>query len=628
MTSTRLFPTATYLLHTLMLLVLLAGSGLTHAADKSDVTDNDTSTTESESSDAAPKKTDNDKSDQSNGDTEATDNETNKTEAKNAAIQPPPIESKMADIELMQGALNTLRTEIENSKESANLNRTSVQTIKNGLELIDSKLKEAYTGLDNSRNNIDSNTKDITKLKQDVLALLRDVRANSAETESEKSLIEDNSIRLYEVLVQMTAISDRLDTFAKSAKDANPTRDIQKVISTDLNRLWMLLSIVLVFFAPLAFILSGSREQNKCLPDGTGQQQGMVLACLGVFLGYFVVGFGLMYGNSASGLIGVSTYLLDTDTDTASSAIRPAFAFTEFVLYQTGFTMLAALIVYVAVGQQFSSIAHMMLALFVGAILVPIFGHWVSSGSFVQGNKGWLESIGFIDQAGATSINAVAAWFALIIVWKLGHRPPQPKEIDQDVADEPVYSSSTTQLLWLSWLGFTTGTLPISSEDISNTMLNVGLAASAGGMAAFLHYVFFHTDKGRIARGLGGFVSGLVAIGACAQSVTFIEAAVIGASAGLIQNMAFSFLRKFLLRHSWQTQTAYLVAIHGAAGTWGTLCFALLGTEGNFTTPNMDQLIIQIEGSLAALAYSIILANVVIFLFALHKKPKTGAQGA
>jgi ammonia channel protein AmtB len=615
MISTRLFPTARYLLHTLILLMLLAGNGLVYAADEADAINNknnsDTETTEGkikDNSDAAAQ--DNDKPNKDSAEPAA---KNDKAQAESH------IADSMANIELIQGTLESLRTEIENSKESTNLNRNSVQTIKNGLELIDNKLKEAYTGLDDSRNSIATNTKDIIKLKQDILTLLRDVRANATDMESEKSLIEDNSVRLYEVLIQMTAISDKLDQFVEGVKDANPTKDIQKAISTDLNRLWMLLSIVLVFFAPLAFILSGNREQNKPLADGTGQQQGMVLACLGVFLGYFVLGFGLMYGTSASGWIGVSSYLLDIGI--AKLDIHPAFAFTEFVLYQTGFTMLSALIVYVAVGRQFSSTAHMMLALFVGAILVPIFGHWVSSGSFIPGNKGWLESIGFIDQAGATSINAVAAWFALVIVWKLGNRSQPPEETDQKSADEPVYSSSTTQLLWLSWLGFTTGTLPISSTEISNTMLNVGLAASAGGMAAFLHYVFFHTDKGRIARGLGGFVSGLVAIGACAQSVTFIEAAAIGASAGFIQNLAFSFLRKSLLKHAWQTQTAYLVAIHGAAGTWGTLCFALLGTEGNFAAPNMSQLVIQLQGSLAALAYSIVLANVVIFLFALHKKP-------
>lgn len=640
MSPQQMFPKILLFMLTFTVVLLLASSGWVHAAndDASDA-DATSSSKEPEQSSREEAPTENDaKNSQEDEDAPTESDAKNKdmpteeedkgdkadepqskanTEAKAQVTSQ--IEDSMANIELIHSTLESLRAEIANSKESANLNRSNVQTIKSGLDLIDNKLKEAYSGLDDSRSSIATNTADITKIKQEVLSLLRDVRANATEMQTQKSLIEDNSIRMYELLIQVTAISDRLDKLIKGIDDANPVQDVKKAINIDLNRLWMLLSIVLVFFAPLAFVLSGNREQRKPLPDGTGQQQGMVLACLGVFLGYFVIGFGLMYGTTVSGWFGLASYLLDGTE--AIAKLHPAFNFAEFVMYQTGFVMLAALIVYLAVGRYFSSTAHMMLALFVGAILIPIFGHWVWSSYFIPGNKGWLETIGFVDQAGATTINSVAAWFALVLVWKLGKRPNHLEdEVDEHNADEPVYSSSTTQLLWLSWLGFTTGTLPISSEQISNVMLNVGLAASAGGMAAFLHYVFFYTDKGRIARGLGGFVSGLVAIAACAQSVTFAEAVMIGASAGLLQNVAFNLLHKHFLTKAWQTQAVYLVAIHGVAGAWGTLCFALLGTEGNFSAPNWIQLVIQFQGIAAALAYSIVLANIVLVLFALDKR--------
>jgi Amt family ammonium transporter len=151
-------------------------------------------------------------------------------------------------------------------------------------------------------------------------------------------------------------------------------------------------------------------------------------------------------------------------------------------------------------------------------------------------------------------------------------------------------------------------------------MLNASLAASAGGVTAFLHYVFFHTDKSRMARGLGGFVSGLVAIAACAQNVTFAEAAFIGAVAGLLQNIAYNFLRKHFLQEVWQIQAAYLVAIHGVAGIWGALCFALLGTDGNFSSPDMPQLVTQIKGVVVAIIYSSIMARIVLFLIRLRNK--------
>ena len=535
------------------------------------------------------------------------------------------IQNSMANIEAIQKALESMRSEVENSKESANLNRNSVQTIRNGLELIDSKLKEAYSDLDESRNSIARHSETLEALRKEVVTLTRDLRATSADSEAQNSLIEDNSVRLYEILLQITAISDKINEFENIlAGKRGQTKDMQQAINGDLNRLWMLLSIVLVFFTPLAFILAGSNKENKPLPDGTSQQQGMVLACLGVFLGYFLLGFGLMYGQSASGWIGLSSFLIQ-DVKTSAAGMQPIFSFTEFVMYQTGFAMLSVLIVYVAIGHRISSTAHMMLALFVGAVLMPVFGHWAWSGYFIPNNNGWLQGAGFIDQAGSTTISSVSAWFALVIVWRMGKdRPSSPEEKG---IDEPVYSSTATQLLWLSWLGFTTGTLPISSEQIPSVMLNSGLAASAGGMTAFLHHVFFHTDQGRIARGLSGFVSGLVAIAACAQSVTFAEAAIIGALAGLLQNMAFKFLRKSFLSQAWQIPAAYLVAIHGIGGVWGTLCVALFGTEGNLNTPNTIQLATQIEGISAALAYSILLGNVIAGVLMLKRNPASATPG-
>jgi Amt family ammonium transporter len=157
-------------------------------------------------------------------------------------------------------------------------------------------------------------------------------------------------------------------------------------------------------------------------------------------------------------------------------------------------------------------------------------------------------------------------------------------------------------------------------------MLNVGLAGVAGGTMAFLHYVLFHADQSRIARALGGFVSGLVAIAACAQSVTFAEAIVIGAVAGLLQNIGFSLLRKFFLRQSWQIRPSYLIAIHGVAGIWGAIAVALFGTEESFATPNFTQLVTQLQGIAAAIAYSIAMAYLALFLLAFRKKAQPAQE--
>lgn len=530
------------------------------------------------------------------------------------------IQDSMENIEAIQGMLKALRDEIDNGKETSSTTRSRMQSLVASLELIDRKLEEAYAGLDDSKSGIQNNAGNIEGVDQKLTGLNRDIRANAVDMGSQKTLIEDNSIRLYELLLNISDINDRIQAYSKELENSeavNQKKEIKAAVNTDLNRLWLLLSTVLVFFTPLAFVLSATRDEP--LSDGTEQHQGMMLACMGVFLGYFVLGFGLMYGESVSGWIGIPTHLLGGIS--LESGTIANFRFTEFVVYKMGFEMLAALIVYVAIGPKLPSFGHIMLALFVGAILIPIYGHWVSAGHYISINSGWLESAGFIDQAGAMTINTVAGWFSFILVWKLGKASPLPTSVNKP-QDQPVYSSSATILLWLSWMGFTTGTLPISSEQISNVMLNVSLAASAGGISAFLHYVIFHNkDKSRIARGLGGFVSGLVAIAACAGSVTYSEAVLIGSIAGLLQNVAYNFLRNSFLRQDWQVRAAYLGAIHGVAGIWGALCLALLGSDGNFNQPNFVQLGVQVQGVSVAVVYSIVMANLVFLL--MPKKLKT-----
>jgi Amt family ammonium transporter len=528
------------------------------------------------------------------------------------------IENSMANIEIIQQTLESLRSELDNSKEDAILNRSSMDTIKQGLELIDSKLKEAYSGLDESRNNIATNSTDITKLKTDLLALSRDVRTNAGDIDSQKSLIEGNATRLYEILITIADLTKQLEALQGSAsKVADKKQEEQNTLIKSLNRLWTLLAIVLVFLTPLAYVLTSSREHYKPLPDGTPQHQGVLLVCLGTFLGYFLIGFGLMFGTSAGGWIGTSSYLLSSDVADPNHA--PLFPFAEFVLYQAGFAMLASLIIYTAIGRQLSATSHLLLALFTGIILVPVFGHWAWAGQFIPGNKGWLETSGFMDAAGSTTIHSVAAWFAFVLVWKLGRQ--QTEQTSSDKAnDDAAYSSSAVLFLWLSWLGFTTGTLPISSNQIGSTMLNVVLAAASAGLVAFLHYSFFHTGKGMIARALGGFVTGLVAVAASAHSLSFLEALGVGISAGLIHNLAFSLLRKHFLTQAWQARAAYLVAIHGVGGVWGSLCVALLGSEGTFAMPDIGQLIYQLQGIAVGLVYSVVFAHVAWMLLAFRKR--------
>lgn len=325
-----------------------------------------------------------------------------------------------------------------------------------------------------------------------------------------------------------------------------------------------------------------------------------------------------MFGTSAGGWIGTSSYVMN---DKASQlALNTPFTAAEFILYQVNFVLLSALIVYTAIGRQLSSSTHLWLGLFVAILLIPIFGHWAWSGHFITNNKGWLETLGFIDMGGATVSHSIAAWFTLVLVWRLGQQKKVPSHDPDQIEHEPMYCSSAILCLWLSALGLTTGTLSIVSNQITGAMLNIGLAASAGGMTAYLHYYYSRHDKGQITRALGGFSIGMVAVTASATTVSFLEALLIGGMAGIIHNVGFSLLRKRILQQVWQVRAAYIATIHGLGGVWGTLCVALFGSAGVFGMPDMGQFVVQLEGIGMGLLYSAALAQGVFFLWIRYKR--------
>ena len=229
-----------------------------------------------------------------------------------------------------------------------------------------------------------------------------------------------------------------------------------------------------------------------------------------------------------------------------------------------------------------------------------------------------MEAEGFLDNAGTTTIHAIAAWFILVWARRLGAQHALRTEtgpIEQGAA----YSAGGVIFLWLSTLGLATGTLSISGNQIATTMLNVGLAGAGGAFGVIL-YVGLDATKAPLSRGLGGVVAALAAIGAAAPLVTNFEAIMIGVCAGILYNLAYNVLRKRLLPELSQDQAANLVAMHGVGGVWGSLCVALFGSVGLLAQPKVSLLFAQLEGTFTALIYTVVLANLLFLLFNRQRK--------
>ena len=102
-----------------------------------------------------------------------------------------------------------------------------------------------------SQNNIATNTDDIKALKTDLITLGRDLRTNISDADSQKSLIEGNATRLYEILLKIADLSDRLDKMqGNEAKQAEKKQQDNKTLIKGLGSPWTLLSIILVSLTP------------------------------------------------------------------------------------------------------------------------------------------------------------------------------------------------------------------------------------------------------------------------------------------------------------------------------------------------------------------------------------------
>jgi Amt family ammonium transporter len=452
-------------------------------------------------------------------------------------------------------------------------------------------LKKSMAELKSTHQGYQEEGESVSSVVDMLATVVENVRLKTSSLDKQKDLIEENSIRLYEVLVdirtrygyivsELDAIKSQLDGLSQKSKSKGGRLVI------DVLTLQNLFFMSFAFFIPLAFSL---RDQDAASRDI------VLVVTISAILGYAILGFGMKYGESSSGLLSFSNPLLMGVVN--SDFLKLDVDLVTHFLHRMSFILLPVLIVACIINQQFSSLVQMTFAFIVGAVLIPVFGHWV------WGSGGWLAKQNFIDGMGGVVSNLVPAWFACMVLYRRRATWIKPK-----VMQVSAYSTASALLLLLGWFGLAFNMFDRPDDDIFGILINILFAASISGLSGFAYYAFFDDNPVRRAHRLtGGVVTGLVAIAACAHVVTVLEALSIGFIAGILHNMAISFLRKTLLKPEWQMPVAQLVSIHAVGGIWGALAVALFGSSGGFSGPNTDQIIVQLQGIGVALIYSTLL---------------------
>lgn len=369
-------------------------------------------------------------------------------------------------------------------------------------------------------------------------------------------------------------------TLVNAAENTNLLIEIKESIDT----VWIVTAGALVFFMQAGFALleSGMSRAKNAVNVVMKNYMDVAIGSLA----FWLIGYGLMFGDNPTGFIGITHFFIHEESDMAYSLL----------FFQTMFAATAVTIASGAMAERTRYHAYLVGAVIISGIIYPVFGSWVW-GSLYEG-KGWLAQLGFIDFAGSTVVHSIGGWVALAGIIVLG---PRLGKISPAGENRKIPGHNLTLvalgglILWLGWFGFNGGSTVAADTSIGLIVLNTHLAAASGAFGMLLTVIIARkpillTDI------VNGSIGGLVAITAGCATMEPVYAIVTGLIAGMIVIVAMRMLDLMKL-----DDVVGAVAVHGFAGAWGTLAAGLF-LKGNMF--DYDQILVQVIGITVAFIWA------------------------
>ena len=353
---------------------------------------------------------------------------------------------------------------------------------------------------------------------------------------------------------------------------------------------WMLTCTALVLLMQAGFtcLETGMVRAKNSINVGI---KNVVDFCIASIL-FWIVGYGLMFGVSAMGLIGTSQFLFDGGSNTQM---------WTFFLFQLTFCGTATTIISGAVAERMRFSGYLLVSILISAAIYPVIGHWIWGGKTEGLTVGWLNQLGFLDFAGATVVHSTAGWVALAAILVIGPRLGRFGANTHPIQGHNLpLSALGLFLLWVGWMGFNGGSVMQASHNLPIVLVNTMLASSAGGLAA-LAYSWWVTKRPDVLSVINGILAGLVAITASAPFMAPASALFVGGVGGVLCVLATRLLEQ------WHVDDVIgAIPAHTCAGVWGTLALALIGDTELWGTGHdrLTQFGIQFTGVVACFAWS------------------------
>ena len=385
---------------------------------------------------------------------------------------------------------------------------------------------------------------------------------------------------------------------------------------------WVVIAAVLVMFmqAGFAFLEAGLTRMKNV---GHVAAKNVLIFALASIV-YYLVGFGIAFGDGGNAIFGGSGFAPSADSLLAVGA-EPFSWFGSIpgaagYLFEVVFCAVSLAIVWGAMAERTRLWVYFAFGI-VFTLIYSLVSHWIWS------PDGWLFSKGMQDFAGSTVVHYQGALAGLAGALLLG---PRIGKFDRDGKPNAIpghnmaYTTLGVIILWFGWFGFNPGsTLGVDFGGVgffAYVALNTNLAAAAGVLGAVITS-WLVIKKPDLSMMLNGAIAALVAITAACAFVAPWAAIVIGLVSGAIVVVGVLLVERLGI-----DDPVGAVAAHGMSGVWGTLSLGFLampslaskletGQGGLFYGGGFHQLGVQALGLVAVGAFTFTASFAVLWVF-------------
>ncbi len=321
---------------------------------------------------------------------------------------------------------------------------------------------------------------------------------------------------------------------------------------------WVLISsaLVLLMTPGLSFFYGGMVGKKNVI--STMLQSFIATGLISIL--WFVLGFGLVFGESIGGFIANPSEFLFMKglNGHAPWAAAPTIPILLFALFQMKFAIITPALVVGGTAERIRFTSYVLFMILFSIFIYSPLAHWTWH------PDGILAKMGVLDFAGGTVVHMSAGCVALAGAVVLKKR----RSLINKEATKPAripYVLLGTGLLWFGWFGFNAGSAMGANSLAVDAFANTNTASAAAGLA----WIFFDALRGRKPSALGfciGAVVGLVAITPAAGFVGLPQSCFIGFITAIISNLAVHWKNK-----SGIDDTLDVFPCHGVGGIVGMI---------------------------------------------------------